>query len=136
MSQAPPLSKKPCGCEYSHWYDASGPGCGPSGWYEEDYPAIVCAAHRPAETARQAAVHQKLQQETEERRKRELQRLEKEAAVVKEKARADLTRIAKRRYELEHGVDRTQLEAALAKAKEDVQRLTAELDKLPPMSSE
>lgn len=135
MSQAPPL-KTPCGCQYSHWYDAGGPGCGPPGWYPEDYPTVACAAHLPAETARRAAVQQKLQQEKEERRKHELQQLEKEAAAVEEKARAERARIVKRRYELEYGVDRTQLEAALTKAQQDVQRLTAELDKLPPMPSE
>jgi hypothetical protein len=76
---------------------------------------------------------EKLRQWKEESNKHQLQQLEKEAAAVEEKARADRARIAKRRYELEHGVDRTQLEAALVKAQQDVQRLTAELAKLPPM---
>lgn len=76
---------------------------------------------------------EKLRKDKEESNKLELQRLEKEAAAVEEKARTDRARIAKRRYELEHGVDRTQLEAALTKAQQDVQRLTAELAKLPPM---
>lgn len=82
---------------------------------------------------RRAQVREAERCEQSARVARELQGLENERVALEAKANADRTRIAKRRYELEHGVDRTNMEAALVKAQQDVQKLTAQLAQLPPL---
>jgi hypothetical protein len=85
---------------------------------------------------RSTAIVVPLRLEKDKRTKLELEQLDQDAKLAEQKALAERKRIAKRRYVLQLGVDRDQVEHDLAKAQQDVIRLSAQLNLLPPLPTQ
>lgn len=55
----PPMEVRPCGCQYSHYYDPGGFGEGSPHWIVESNPEIPCDSHKKKEFERRAAEAEK-----------------------------------------------------------------------------